>query len=120
MPGRARGFPVQRARRAAPPPRARTAPSASPTSHLAGLGFLARPGEFYGGPVAGYRVLAIGERFAGYGRLKLGYGTFAAQIDCHVVGEEIDRDDAIVLAAIGVASFDRWRQRLLQIGRAHV
>src|SRR3546814_15979293 len=68
-----------------------------------------------GGLVAGYRVLAIGERFAGCGRLKLRYRAFAAQIDCHVVGEELDRDDAIVLAEIGVARFDRWRQRHLHV-----
>src|SRR3546814_12113461 len=84
-------------------------------SHLASLGLLARPGELYGGPIAIYRMLAICERFAWCRCLKLRQSAFTAQIDRHIVREEIDRDDAVVLAAIGVARLDRWRQHHLHV-----
>src|SRR3546814_1395766 len=84
-------------------------------SHLASLGLLARPGELYGGPIAIYRLLALCERFAWFRCLKLRQSAFTAQIDRHIVREEIARDYAVVLAAIGVARLDRWRQHHLQV-----
>src|SRR3546814_1611466 len=35
--------------------------------------------------------------------------------DLHIVREEIDRDDAVILAAVGMARFDRRRQRHLHV-----
>src|SRR3546814_1656890 len=60
-------------------------------------------------------MLAICERFAWCRCLKLRQSAFTAQIDRHIVREEIDRDDAVVLAAIGVARLDRWRQHHLHV-----
>src|SRR3546814_333175 len=94
---------------------ARTTIGIAIPSHLASLGLLARPGELYGGPIAIYRMLAICERFAWCRCLKLRQSAFTAQIDRHIVREEIDRDDAVVLAAIGVARLDRWRQHHLHV-----
>src|SRR3546814_5923556 len=72
---------------------ARTTIGIAIPSHLASLGLLARPGELYGGPIAIYRMLAICERFAWCRCLKLRQSAFTAQIDRHIVREEIDRSE---------------------------